>query len=308
MHSSRGHRLALLRTLLLAAAAGCASTPPAPVQAPDELLAEAEARFTAEQPDAALTIVESWDRTTVPARLTPRYDLVHARALFALDRGFDAFEVLRDFYRDSPRSDLRPAAVELQWRIGNYLVHTGRAFWIFWSDRRAGKTVLEHLVTNHPDSTELADALKTLGDLAYEDRDFTMAQERFRELLRWRPESEWVIYARFRFAMSLVESLQGPDYDLDRMEHAERELREFLAANPENPDFVAASTRSLDLIREWQATRHLQIAHFYRTVDNPPGYQLHLQIASDERYAGTAANSQARAELGLPKATTEPGR
>ncbi len=308
MHSSRGRRLALLRTVLLMAAAGCAATPTAPVQGPDERLAEAEARFAAKQPEAALAIVEAWDRTTVPARLLPRYDVVQARALFALDRGFEAFEVLRDFYRDSPRSDLRPTAVELQWQIGKYLIGTGRSFWIFYSDRRAGKTVLEHLVTNHSDSPELADGLKTLGDLAYEDRDFTLAQERFRELLRWRPESEWVIYARFRFAMSLVESLQGPDYDLDRMEHAERELREFLAAGPENPDFVAAATGSLDKIREWQAARHLQIAHFYRTVDNPPGCRLHLQIASEERYAGTAANAQARAELGLPQPATEPGQ
>ena len=310
MIPSRNGRLRLLGTAMWLTLAGCASAPPAPVEAPDDQLGAAEAQFAAGKPDEALAIVEGWDRTIVPARLAGRYDLVHARALFALDRGFEAFEVLRDFFRDSPRSDLRPTAVELQWQIGKYLVGTGRAFWIFWSDRRAGRSVLEHLVTNHPDSPEMADALRVLGDLAYEDRDFTMAQERFRELLRWRPESEWVIYARFKFAMSIVESLQGPEYDLDRMQHAERELREFLAAAPENPEFVAAATQSLDQIREWQAERHLRIAHFYRTVDNPTGYRLHLQVASEERFAGTPANTRAREELGSATATgtTEPTR
>lgn len=310
MHSSPNHQGltgTLLPAALLIALAGCASAPPAPVEAPDELLTTAQTRLDVDAAQS-LAIIEGWDRTTVPKRLVARYDLVHARALFALDRGWDAFTALENFYRDNPRSELRPAAIELQWQIGKYLVGTGRGFWIFWSDRRAGRSVLEHLVTRHPDSAELADALKLLGDIAFDDRDFTLAQERFRELLRWRPESEWVIYARFKFAMSMVASLQGPDYDLDRMQHAERELREFLAAAPENPDFVAQATQSLTQIMQWQSERHLQIAHFYRTIANVPGHRLHLEYASDERFAGTAAHEQARQELVELTPTPEPSR
>lgn len=284
-----------LATLLLAGLAGC-SAAPAPSRPADERLAAIEAQVTAGELGPALQELDDWPRDEVPPRLLDRRDLAQARALFAADRAFEAFEVLRDLFAERPRSELRAAAVELQWQIGKYLIGTGRSFWFFWSDRRAGRTVLEHLVANHPDSTELADALRLLGDLAFEDRDFTLAQARFRDLLRSRPESEWTVYARYRFAMSIVASLQGPAYDQDRMQHAERELREFLAGQPENPEFVAAATAALDRVVGWQAERELRIAHFYRTVDNRPGYRLHLDRACDERFAGTPAGQQARAE------------
>lgn len=275
--------------------AGCAAAP-APSLPADERLTAIETRLAAGELSEALVDLDEWPRDEVPPRLLDRRDVALARALFAADRAFEAFEVLRDLFAERPRSELRAAAVELQWQIGKYLIGTGRSFWFFWSDRRAGRTVLEHLVANHPDSTELADALRLLGDLAFEDRDFTLAQARFRDLLRSRPESEWTVYARYRFAMSIVASLQGPAYDQDRMQHAERELREFLAGQPENPEFVASATAALEQVVGWQAERELRIAHFYRTVANQPGYRLHLERACDERFAATEAGQAARAE------------
>ncbi|MFM1872766.1 MAG: Outer rane lipoprotein [Planctomycetota bacterium] len=283
-------------TAALSALLAACATAPEPKPNPDELLSGIETQIGVGDHDAALTALDEWERDIVPKRLLARYDLARARALFAKDEAFKAYESLLKLYTDAPRSDLRPAAVELQWQIGKYLVGTGRAFWFFYSDRRAGRTVLEHLVSRHPDSPELADALRLLGDMAFEDRDYTLAQERFRDLLRSRPESEWNVYARFRFAMSIVASLKGPDYDQDRMQHAERELREFLAAAPENPDFVAQAQAALDRVVRWQAERELQIAHFYRTVDNRGGYRLHLDRACDERYAETEAGRAARDE------------
>ncbi len=292
-HREPRRRRAGLLGLLLAA---CAAAP-TPPEAPDELLAKAETAVAAGNAAECLRILEDWDRTAVPRRLVERYDVAHVRALVATGERWDAFEVLRKFFEDHPRSELRGAAVELQWRLGKELLESDGGFLFFWSDRRAGRTVLEDLVTRHPDSPELADALRLLGDLAYEDGDYILAQDRFRELMRWRPESEWAVYARYRFAMSMVESLQGPDYDLDRMQHAERELREFLATAPENPEFVAAAQASLEEIKQWQAQRHLDVAHFYRTLRNDPGHRLHLQRAADERFLGTPAHDQARLEL-----------
>ena len=131
-----------------------------------------------------------------------------------------------------------------------------------------------------------------------------LAKERYRDLMRRYPDSEWVVYARFRFAMSIVAGLQGPDYDLDQMEHASRELRDFLRGEPENPDFVATASAALARLQEWRAARHLNIADFYRRVDNELGERLHLQYACVDELRDTTAGRAARARLGEPAEST----
>jgi outer membrane protein assembly factor BamD (BamD/ComL family) len=167
--------------------------------------------------------------------------------------------------------------------------------------------VLEHLITRHPDTQRLADALRLLGDLAYDDGNYELAQERFRDLMRRRPESEWVKYAGFRFAMSIVDSLQGPDYDLDKMNLAVRELSDFLATAPENPELLAKAQAALQQLREWRAERHLSIAAFYRRVGNVDGERYHLEIACRAEFDGTAAHAAALAQQAELARTTVTG-
>lgn len=305
-----------LAPYLLLLAAACATTPLAGPEA-ERLLGEAEALLQARDFDPALERLDLLADEACPARLLDRRDVARARARLGLEQPWEAYEALQTFADDHPHSDLRGAVAEILWQAGYGLATSGRSFWIFWSDRRAGRTVLEHLITRHPDTPRLADALRLLGDIAYEDGDYPLAQERFRDLMRRRPESEWVDYACFRFAMSIVDSLQGPDYDLDKMNHAVRELNDFLASPPENPELVATARAALEQLREWRAARHLSIADFYRRVDNAPGERYHLGIASRVEFEGTPAHGEAverLAELTLvPKqsipmlAPVEPG-
>ncbi|MBL8729594.1 MAG: outer membrane protein assembly factor BamD [Planctomycetes bacterium] len=287
----------LLPAVLLLAA--CASTPPVDPD-PERLLGTAEALVTARDYDQALAQLDLLSDTICPKRLRDRRDLARAGAHLGLGQYWDAFLALEQFSDLYPHSELRPAVVEMLWDIGRTLATSDRGFWIFWSDRRGGRTVLEHLITRHPDTQRLADALRLLGDMAYEDGNYELAQERFRDLMRRRPESEWVKYAGFRFAMSIVDSLQGPDYDLDKMNLAVRELSDFLATAPENPELVTKAGAALEKLREWRAERHLSIAGFYRRVGNVAGQRYHLDIASRSEFEGTAAHAAAveqRAEL-----------
>lgn len=281
---------------LLALLAGCASAPPM-VQDPEGQLEKAEARLKANDAAACRDQLAGLTAEAFPRRLRDRYDLLLANAHFAVGDPWEAFDVTEKFPDRHPHSELRPQIVELDWQIGRTMAASDAGFWFFWSDKRGARTVLEHLITRHPDSPRLADALRVLGDLAFDEGQYTLAQERFRDLLRKRPDSEWVVYARFRFAMSIVAGLQGPDYDLDQMELATRELQAFLAGQPENPDFVAAAKAAHAQLLGWQSERHLQIAGFYRTVGNRYGERHHLQIAGSERFYGTPANQQAVAEL-----------
>ncbi|MEO6595069.1 MAG: outer membrane protein assembly factor BamD [Planctomycetota bacterium] len=281
--------------VLLLALCGCRSAPTPPPDA-EQQLAQAEALVTARDWQAGLNLLAGLDGTACPKRLRDRRDLATASARMGLGEYWGAFELLETFPDLYPHSELRPSVVEAVWQIGSHLANSDAGFLFFWSDRRAGRTVLEHLITRHPDTPRLADALRVLGDMAFADDEHELAQERFRDLLRRRPESEWVIYARFRFAMSIVASLQGPDYDLDRMQHAVRELRDFLVPQPEAPAFVQQAEAAVARLLEWQAERHLSIAAFYGRVGNVSGQRRHLDIAASEEFANTPSHARAVAK------------
>jgi tetratricopeptide (TPR) repeat protein len=280
---------------------GACATAVLPLAEAERQLADAEAMVQARSFAEALAALDPLALEACPKRLRDRRDVARARALVGTGELWDAYLVLEKFPDDHPHSDLRSSVVEMVWDIGQALSASDRGFLFFWSDRRAGRTVLEHLVTRHPDTTRLADALRILGDMAFADENYELAQARFRDLMLNRPESEWFVYAQYRFAMSIKASLQGPEYDLDRMQHAARELRDFLDGKPENPAIVAEAEAALAQVLEWQVDRHLRIAAFYERVGNPEGRRHHIAIAAGPDFANTtghAAAAAALAELG----------
>lgn len=279
------------RAALLLALGACAGTPPLLPNAV-ELVEEADGLRNAGDWAAARDLLATHDRRSFPKRIQDRYDLILGGAHHALGDHWAAFETIRDFADRTPHSELRGQIIHLEYEVGRRLILSDAGFLFFWSDRRAGRTVLEHLITRYPDNAHLADALRLLGEAAFADGNYLLAQERFRDLLRRRPESEWAPLARFRFAMSIFARLQGPDYDLDEMQRASRELEDFLADPPENPGFVAEAREALTTLREWQAERHLSIASFYRRIGNDPGYHSHLRKAA-EGFRDTPAGTRA---------------
>lgn len=284
------------------ALAGCAATPLSPTEA-EQQLAAAEAQLAEGDADGALATLAPLEKEACPKRLRDRRDVAVATAHQRLGRPWEAFLALETFADDHPHSELRPTVVEQLWTIGRELAARDDGFLFFWSSRRAARTVLEHLITRHPDTQHLADALRILGDMEFEDGNHELAQQRFRDLMLNRPDSEWFVYAQFRHAMSIVASLEGPDYDLDRMQLGLRELRDFLATRPEQPGFVQQAEAAVALLLEWQVERHLAIAAFYRRVGNAAGERRHVEIASGETFAGTSRHAEAvaaRASLAPP--------
>lgn len=271
----------------------CSTPPPVALAEAEPWITAAEAHVVAGQWTDAIAVLAPLDGEACPKRFRDRRDWALASALHGEGELWDAYLLLEKFPDLYPHSELRPSVVELVWQIGHALVQSDRGFLFFWSDRRAGRTVLEHLVTRHPDTARLADALRILGDMAFDDDNHELAQERYRQLMLERPESEWVGYAQFRFAMSIVASIEGPEYDLDRMEQGQRELRDFLATNPEQPEIQRAARAAAAQMLEWRVARHLQIAAFYHRLDNQAGELHHLERAASPEFATTSRHAEA---------------
>ena len=269
---------------MLLATACTTTTEPLPT-AP-QVVTAAEQQVQSEQFDAAVTTLASIADQQCPKRLRDRRDLLLAQAQLGRGNPWQAFLTLEEFSILYPHSDLRGQAVDVIWNAGKTLIDSDGGFLFFWSDKRAGRTVLEHLITRHPDTQRPADALRILGDMAFDDGDYELAQERYKDIIFSRPESDWRFYAQFRLAMSLVASLRGPDYDLNRMELAAGHLREFLNSNPEGPQMVAETARALQRVKGWQVERHLSVADYYHTLHSIEGERYHLRMAASEQFAG----------------------
>lgn len=279
-------------SLLLLLGGGCASAPVAPADAA-QLVATAEEQVQAGSYSDALRTLSPVQGEACPKQLRDRRDLALARAEFGLGEFWQAYLILETFSDDHPLSDLRPQVMELLWTIGNAHIARNVDTLFLWSDRDAGRIVLEHLITRHPDTQRLADTLRILGDMAFDEGDYVMAQTRYREIILERPDSDWRFYANFRFAMSIVAGLRGPDYDLDGMRHAATELRTFLRTAPENPQMLEEAQRALEQVLEWQVQRHLYVVDYYKTLNNLDGQLHHARLATREEFREVKSYAEA---------------
>lgn len=273
-------------SILLVQTACTTTTTDDPLPTAQQLISAAEQQVQAKQFAQAIATLTPIEDLECPKRLRDQRDLLIAQSLLELDQPWQSFLTLEDFSVLYPHSDLRSRAVDIIWIAGKTLTDSDGGFLFFWSDQQAGQTVLEHLVTRHPDTDRLADALRLLGDMAFDDANYELAQERYRDIIHSRPDSDWRFYAQFRFAMSIVAGLRGPDYDLYRMELAVGELRAFLGTNPESPKMLAETTAALDKVLQWQIQRHLSVADYYHTLKSPDGERYHLELATREQFAG----------------------
>lgn len=290
--------------------AACASAPP--VEGPDaeQILTDATALMQQGDAAGAADLLLAHDETDFLEAWQPRYAVLRARIHLQLGARWDAFEALRDFADNHPHSELRTEAIALEFQAGSELAASDAGFLFFWSDKRGARTCLEHLTTRYPNCPQFPEAMQLLGKLALENQDYGLAEERYRELLRRFPESEWAPLARFQFAMCIYLALPGSDYDLERMESASRELDVYLASMPENPEHRERAAAALATLRAWRSERHLAIAGFYARVGNRPGEIEHLHLAKVPEFAGCDAALAAEerlAELGNPAAQAPTG-
>ena len=271
---------------LLLSFAGCGTAPQGPLPSPAQLISTAEALLQEERYEEAVTALALTLGDATPKRLRDRRDFAYARAEYGRGQPWASFVLLEKFSDKHPLSELRPQVMKMLWSISQTLLERDRSFWIFWSDRNGARNVLEHLITRHPDSQRLADALRILGDMAFEEEDYELAQERYREIILERPDSDWRFYANYRFAMSIVASLRGPDYDLDGMSLAVTELRTFLRTAPENPQMLAEAEEALQRVLTWQMQRHMNVVAYYGALDNAEGQLHHARLATREEFRG----------------------
>src|SRR5690606_8342997 len=123
-----------------------------PLPTAPQLVAAAEQQLQEQAFDQVLVTLEAVAGLRCPKRLRDQRDLLIAQAEFGRGRPWHAFLALEEFSSLYPHSDLRSQAVDVIWSAGKVLIDSDGGCLFFWSDKRAGRTLFEHLITRQPDT------------------------------------------------------------------------------------------------------------------------------------------------------------
>ena len=295
------------------ALAGCSSAPPIASQDPVAALDATELLLQQKEYEKALQLVDAVDPDDLTGRDLERQELLMATCLFETGSGWKGFKAIRKFAEEHRFSDYLPQVEELQYRIGKQLMKSTTGYWIFGSDKEDGEVVLTEFVQRFSANLHVPEALKMLGDLAFEEKRYFIARERYKQILKEFPHSEWAALARFKIPIAQFHGLIGPQYNLEEMQLTRRELQDYLDTNPERPEFREEAQKAQQTVIDWIAQRHVIIANFYRTIENRDGEVLHLQIAAGD-FPATKWGERALARLRkldpseYPTPPVQPGR
>lgn len=288
-------RLLKCQTFLLVCTAlsGCQGLTLAP-RGPVEALDLAESLIEAKKYDEVLPVLDYFGVESLALEDKSRWYLLGGTALYEGGEPWQAYDLFRDFIQQ--HSIPAPALANLTYKIGEALAAANYSFWPFYSSRDEAVQVLSTFVSLYSTyRQQMPDALHRLGEIAYEDGNYELARHRFTQIITNRfDRSVWNTKAAFRVAMCYFRQLEGPEYDLEGMDQAMRELTDFLKPNFENPGFRQEAKAALRTVRSWLGDKHLGIADFYLTLRNRRGEHHHLLIALNQFPETPAAKRAAR--------------
>lgn len=132
----------------------------------------------------------------------------------------------------------------------------------FYSPRKKGLKMLEKIANRGPSSPLADDAQMAIFEYYIEREDYLEAELAYAKLKEVYPGSELIPLARFEKIKLLLQEFQGPDYDINLLNQAEREAKS-LSRDPRGHTFAQKIEQMLKDISEMRAERDYQTAQFY---------------------------------------------
>jgi hypothetical protein len=233
----------------------------------------------------------------LPRQLAVTAGVNAARLKFAAGEAKDAFYLIKKVDTKFPLHHERVVAGDLLVEIGLYLAdHPSHFLWVIESNDD-GEEVLEYVILNDPWSARCDEANARLASLYEDDRDWRQAIDRNEKLVLNHATSRFRPYAQARIPHLRLVALKSPEYDRSELIRARKELEDWLQHYSGHPLEPAVREDLADALRRL-AESDLEIARFYRTVENVAGQRLHAERAVEEaKLAGDDERVNAAREL-----------
>lgn len=240
----------------------------------------------------------------LPRDLAVRAALGAARALLNQGERVGCKEYIVKTDGRYPLHARRAESGRLLFEAGHSLATDEGKYFGFRSFRPLAGEVLEYFVQHHPEHANGAEAYSLLAAIYEDDRDFTGAIRRNRDLLLEYPGSYQAVGARARIPHLRLAQLAHPEYDRVEMQVAQDEL---LAWLDDNGSHSLGDQVRIDLADCMQrlTDSDIAIARFYETVGNRTGFAFHARRALEQAREGGNPEQIAEAESLLASASAE---
>lgn len=241
----------------------------------------------------------------LPRDLSVRAHLASARAWLEQGERVECHEKLQEMARHYPLHARRMEAGTLHFAAGKSLAEDPGTYALVFHYRSLAPMVLEAFVQGHPGHPEGPQAYELLVELYEEDGDFLLATRRAEELLLYFPGTLEGIRAQAKIPQLRLASLGSPEYDRTVLLQAQRELEEWLLANPQHELADEVRRDQADCLQRL-ADSDLSIARFYQTVGNQSGFEYHARRGFSSAQVGGNQEQLEEARALLAEAIGEP--
>lgn len=207
-----------------------------------------------------------------------------------LDRGkpYKAYKVLKKLEEKYPRHHGKVEAGSILVEAGMVLADSNWSILGMFSDRSDGIEVLEYVVLTYPGERRCDEAYMKLANMYREDRLFSLARQRYEDLVLWHTESPLRIQAEALIPRMRLDGLKSPEYERRELLKARFELEAWLQAHA--GDELEASVRldHADCVQRL-IENDLSVSRFYLRVEQFYGARLHAERAlAEARVTGNA--------------------
>jgi len=244
----------------------------------------------------------------LPRQLAVQAGVVGARLYAQEDERSKAFNLIEEIDLLYPNHSQRRAAGKILADVGfSYAEDSGR-YWLFFKYRALAAPVLTYLVDNYPSEPRTDLAYFTLGDLYERERQWARAIESHEDLILWRPDSPRAAASQARIPHLRLNALASPEYDRHELNLARTELEAWLDGHPDHPLRREVERDLADSIQRL-ADSDLNIARFYRRVENPDGaiYHTRRALVNARHVANEGLIDEAQGLLAALNATADEG-
>jgi outer membrane protein assembly factor BamD (BamD/ComL family) len=152
----------------------------------------------------------------------------------------------------------------------------GSFLFINYSTREKAREIYDHIMVAAPYSRVAPKAAYRSATMAYDDKDYELAIEKYAVMISTYPRHELAAEARMDLALTLVEYAKLADGDGLLINRANIEIKRFLTLHPEHPrveEALALQALSLDI----EASRLTKLGEFYQR-------SAHERLPASERY------------------------
>ncbi len=214
----------------------------------------------------------------------PKAQWYISQCLERLGKPYKAFKEYQKIIGKYPFSDLSPAVVEQQYKIGEKMLLTPSRNRLITTISGAEYDVIDvfrTVIKNAPYGDYAPVSQYKIGLYLSEKKMFDEARDEFEKVINDYPNSDWVKAARYQIALVDAKRSAGASYDQRVTQAATKEFEDFIKTYPD-AQLTREARSEIAQLQEKEAENNFLIAEFYEKQKDFESAKIYYSSVVDD--------------------------